>query len=56
MFFAKGAPEKMLHRSITMLKTDGSTEPINADELRQEIKQLSESGLRVLALALLRES
>ena len=49
--FAKGAPEKMLHRSITMLKTDGSTEPINADELRQEIKQLSESGLRVLALA-----
>ncbi len=48
VIYLKGAPESV----ITILKThDGSTDAIEPEQLRTEVLQLAEAGMRVLAIA-----
>jgi calcium-translocating P-type ATPase len=47
---AKGAPERILERCEHMINIDGNKMPIEIDGLKEEVAELSEQGLRVLAL------
>lgn len=48
---AKGAPEKILRRCSSMINQNGEKVPVDLDYLTNEIAELSEKGLRVLAIA-----
>ncbi len=47
----KGAPEKVIQRCKYSLLADGSLSEIDQQKIEQEITQLSNEGLRILALA-----
>ena len=47
----KGAVEALFERADSSMLPDGSTEPLNADELRGEAERMASQGLRVLAMA-----
>jgi magnesium-transporting ATPase (P-type) len=48
---AKGAPEKILARCTHMIDVNGNKMPLETVHLKDEISELSEQGLRVLALS-----
>ncbi len=49
--FVKGAPDRLLDRSVTELGADGATKALDRGFWEQQIESLSRQGLRVLAAA-----
>lgn len=47
----KGAPEKVIQRCSYSIKSDGSFKNLDQEKLEVQINQLSDEGLRILALA-----
>ncbi len=51
---AKGAPESVLERAVSLLRADGSVEPLDdarRAEVLERVERYAETGLRVLAVA-----
>ncbi len=51
VILVKGAPDRLLDRSIQQLSPNGKVKPLERDYWQQKIDELSDQGLRVLAAA-----
>ncbi len=50
-YLAKGAPEKIMHRSRCMMDQQGNELPIDDELVKSKFSEFSQRGLRVLAIA-----
>ena len=51
VLLAKGAAERVLELCVDQLRADGTTEPVDAAHVRDEVHRLAAEGMRVLATA-----